>query len=88
MEVTLDSNLDCETGGEECMIDNPRVVKVEDIYYEYIRPPCVELAFQKPDQLKKVVDHNKNAMCLHKKIPDVAMPTCCRNSNINWSNGE
>ena len=44
--VTLSSDLKC--AGNECNIDTLRVVQVsEDVFYEYVRMPCVELAFYK-----------------------------------------
>jgi len=42
--VTVDKNLECSA--KECDADTLRVVQVADgIYYEYVRPPCVEQVF-------------------------------------------
>lgn len=52
MFVTLDANLECK--GLECSADTVRVVQVgEGIFYEYVRPPCVEQAFY--NNAKKVI---------------------------------
>lgn len=61
--VTLGENLGCT--GFECDVDNLRVIKVQAspvIYYEYVRPACVEMAFSDDSSLKKVVDSVKDAM--------------------------
>ena len=44
--VTLNQTVNCE--GQECLVDDLITVRVSDdppIYYEYIRPACVELMF-------------------------------------------
>jgi hypothetical protein len=41
--VVLQSNMACT--GVECDIDEPRIVKVSGVYYEYTRFPCVEQSF-------------------------------------------
>jgi hypothetical protein len=80
-EVVLTSNLPCgDANGVECIVDNARVVRVQenpDIFYEYLKPPCVELAFSDPASLSKILDHNKYAMCLNKETNDAAMTACC-----------
>lgn len=43
MTVTLEDDLVC--AGIECSVETMRVVKVGSIYYEYVQPPCVQLAF-------------------------------------------
>lgn len=74
--VELDENLECYDN--ECEVDNLNVVIVSgDIKYEYVRPACIELAFHNTAKLRKVVDRFQNAMCLHKDIDDVGMPSCC-----------
>ena len=42
-KVVLQSNIACM--GIECEIDEPRIVEVNGMYYEYARLPCVEQAF-------------------------------------------
>ncbi len=89
--ITLDENLDCYN--EECDVDNLSVIIIEDITmgivkYEYVRPPCVELAFQNGETLNKVVDRYRRAMCLNQDIDDVAMPACCLTSDPqHWLHG-
>jgi len=50
--VHLEANLPCD--GAECEIDTMTIVKLasgnETIYYEYVRPPCVELTFTNATQ--------------------------------------
>ena len=44
--VTLDSTIDCV--GKECNVDTMRLVQIQQnppLYYEYVRPSCVELSF-------------------------------------------
>ena len=82
--ISLDRNLNCYN--EECNVDNLSVIVVEDhahgnVKYEYVRPPCVEHAFQNDQELKKVTDRFRRAMCLNKDIDDVAMPACCLTSD-------
>ena len=79
-QVVLDENLACDTSGSECNIDNVRLVRVSEnpeIFYEYVKPPCVELSFSAPSDLTKIVDQQKYAMCLNKKTNDAAMNSCC-----------
>ena len=83
-QVRINGNLACHQN--ECNLDTVRVVQVQEnppVYYEYLKPACVEFAFEKPNKLKKIVDRQDNTMCLNKKINDAAMPLCCT-SNTNW----
>ena len=76
-QVRLHENLICT--GNECLVENVRLVKVQNVYYEYIRPACTELAFHESTELKVIVDaRNGEEMCLHKNINDVAHDACCR----------
>ena len=59
-----------------------------EIFYEYLKPPCVDLVFSKPSDLSKIVDHQKHAMCLHKNINDAAMASCCPASGSSQSRCE
>jgi len=83
-QVHINSNLECDQN--ECNLDSVRIVQVQEnppIFYEYLKPACVEFAFQKTEDLQKVVDHNRYAMCLNKKVNDAAMPVCC-STNTVW----
>ena len=44
-EIHLTENLSCI--GLECKVENVRLVKVQDVYYEYVRPACIESSFHK-----------------------------------------
>ena len=75
-QVTLDEKQNCV--GDECHVDTVRVVQVApDLYYEYVRPACVELAFY--NNAKKI-NHKKKTdagtMCANPLLP-VAQEACC-----------
>ena len=75
-EVILDSDISCT--GSECSVEIPRVLQVSDsIYYEYVRAPCVHLAFF--NDAKKINLQNKNwpgTMCANPALPE-ASEACC-----------
>jgi hypothetical protein len=75
--VTLESSLDC--AGNECNTDTVRVVQVSegsDMYYEYVRPACVEQAFYA--NAKKVIYRARSAdsSCANPLLP-YASEACC-----------
>jgi len=78
MTVTLDSNIECDT--KECQVDEARVLKVHDVYYEYIRPPCVEQVFF--NDSKKVTYKNsfRHSSCANPLLPHAA-EACCTEGN-------
>ena len=43
MEVILSSDLTCD--GVECQLDTVRMVKIGNVYYEFVERPCVQMAF-------------------------------------------
>jgi len=75
--VTLDTNLNCF--GVECEIEMISVLKMgglgdRKIHYEYVRSPCVDLAFMS-DAL--MVQHEDGSyVCGNPKNP-IAVPSCC-----------
>ena len=80
------------TGGDqdtcECSIDEPRVVRLDPssetgsknpMYYEYVRPPCVSLAFESKEDnfsVVKEIGASGSAMCAEKLLP-VGGTACC-----------
>jgi len=70
--VDITQNLPCT--GIECRIQTFRVVRVKDFYYEYLRIPCVELAFF--NAVKVATPKQQYAMCADPKLP-IAMVACC-----------
>ena len=73
-EVVLSKSIEC--AGNECSIDTVQVVEVtKNIFYEYIRPPCVEASFFHGG---KVIRHwNGEAnMCANPALP-IAAEACC-----------
>lgn len=72
--VTLTSNLVCSES--ECDVDTVRIVKVNDIFYEFLRQPCIQQIFY--EGAKKVIGDSDYAqvMCAHPKMA-VATEVCC-----------
>lgn len=77
--VTLDSNLDCTD--KECNADTVRVVEVSGIFYEYIRPPCVEQAFYA--NARKVINKERfyDSSCANPLLP-YASEACCETGDL------
>eukprot|EP00571_Detonula_confervacea_P017647 CAMPEP_0172312770 /NCGR_PEP_ID=MMETSP1058-20130122/18549_1 /TAXON_ID=83371 /ORGANISM="Detonula confervacea, Strain CCMP 353" /LENGTH=2999 /DNA_ID=CAMNT_0013026315 /DNA_START=101 /DNA_END=9097 /DNA_ORIENTATION=+ len=81
--VELIEDIACH--GLECNVDTVRVVQVEpNVFYEYVRMPCVHHAFIEEGSSKKVFAGQSNgaAMCAHKLQP-VATETCCQSDGSN-----
>lgn len=80
--VTLKANLKCN--GAECKVDQVSVVKVSsnpDIYYEYVRPACVDLSFYDSSKAKKISKRwPYESMCANKNLA-VASDACCENED-------
>jgi len=77
-QVVLNEDLQCDRSGKECSIDTARVVQVSDnVFYEYVRLPCVELSFY--NDAKKIVKQRRRrqtAMCANPNL-SVAAEACC-----------
>lgn len=82
--VTLDESISCT--GKECDVDSLTVVQIEEnLYYEYVRQPCVELSFY--DNPKKIKPEYEDwSMCANPKA-SAAYDACCENLNAEWSYG-
>jgi uncharacterized protein (DUF1501 family)/uncharacterized protein (DUF1800 family) len=83
--LTLNTDLTCV--GKECALDNVRIVKVSQdplIYYEYLRPPCVDLTFYNDAKKIKVKGWPYYAAMCANPLVDEAQPSCCRQ---DWSGG-
>ena len=80
--VTLNQTFNCQ--GKECLIDEPRTIRVSDnppVYYEYIRPACVELTFYSNGRVAR--DDNWGVwpgICAN-PVVDKALEACCENGN-------
>jgi hypothetical protein len=74
--VVLEKNLNCT--GVECNLDNLRAFRVQQsppVYYEYVRPACVELSFY--DTGKKISKRlPRESMCANTLVDEV-MDACC-----------
>ena len=70
----------------ECSVDAPRVVRVDPspqtggsrVYFEYVRPPCVQLAFPSDDAraVSEIGGSEALAICAEVSLP-VAGTSCC-----------
>ena len=78
MTIILSSDVPCS--GDECNVESLMVVQIEEdppLYYEYVRPKCVELSFY--DNAKKIKDNTYSyAMCGNPQN-DAAFSICCAN---------
>ena len=72
-QVVLTKTLGCTD--QECKVDAPRVVKVGNAHYEYVRPACVEFPFLQ-EGIKIVKSNKADAMCVDKKSVS-ASAACC-----------
>lgn len=87
--VILEKDLSCDEANDpECRLDMMRVVQVSSgVFYEYHRPPCVQLAYY--DSAVQVNGRNtNNQMCANPVLP-VATRMCCisdlkRSSENGW----
>ena len=76
----------------ECTIDEPRIVTLQastltgtsyPTYYEYVKPPCVRLAF--PDAATfavKELDNGGGALCADVSLPEAAS-ACCHSNQLS-----
>ena len=80
--ITLDESLSyCDTSGsavyKECHVDTARVVELlPGVYYEYVRPPCVNFPFIPESAAAKVIAQSSTAACADKRLPS-ATSSCC-----------
>jgi len=85
MVVELNEELDCYE--DECQLDTLSLIEIESdppLYYEFMKFPCVELAFSNPTQAKKVVNRYNKAMCADPLVNDVVSESCCGDS-LGWT---
>eukprot|EP00547_Thalassionema_nitzschioides_P008451 CAMPEP_0194227304 /NCGR_PEP_ID=MMETSP0156-20130528/42790_1 /TAXON_ID=33649 /ORGANISM="Thalassionema nitzschioides, Strain L26-B" /LENGTH=2008 /DNA_ID=CAMNT_0038959783 /DNA_START=685 /DNA_END=6711 /DNA_ORIENTATION=- len=75
-EVTILNDLICTSA--ECNIDSVRIVKVGQMFYEYMRRPCVNLLFY--NNAKTMHSQQNNAMCGDPRMRH-ASEACC-NENL------
>ncbi|CAB9519484.1 Protein of unknown function (DUF1800) [Seminavis robusta] len=80
--VILDTTIAC-TAGIECEVDTVRSVKVGDMYYEYLRAPCVELGFFNNAKTIAQRTRDVNAMCANPNV-EAATVACCDNEASVW----
>jgi hypothetical protein len=79
--VTLNQTLVCQ--GTECVVDELRTIRVSDsppIYYEYIRPACVEHTFYNSGRIVRDNQYYKwPGICANPAV-DKAHEACCGTS--------
>ncbi len=79
--VVLPSNYDCT--GTECDVDTVRVVQLtDDIYYEFIHPPCVTLTFYNNAVRIGPRRNADSVMCADPRLP-ISSEACCSTSGID-----
>ena len=74
-KVVLDEDITSCTGFE-CNVETLRVFKVEDVFYEYVRPPCVHQAFYNDAKLIKTIADDRDIMCGDPRT-GIASTACC-----------
>ena len=76
LSVELEDDLLCY--GTECNVDTVRMVKVDDIYYEFKERPCVQLAFYDDGkQIRAKENLDLGSMCANPNLAH-ASEACCR----------
>jgi hypothetical protein len=87
-EHELTENLQCF--GAECSLETLKVVRVGNVYYEYLRIPCVEQAFVDNGFAHPITtEYRKDAICVDGRLP-LASGGCCASNgmgtNVECSN--
>jgi len=78
INVILESHLACF--GNECNVEMPRVVKVGEVFYEYVRPACVNLPFS--TDVSSVISKSGKFACADKNDNESVQFACCKDSNV------
>jgi len=84
--VTLNQTLNCQ--GQECLIDEPRTIRVSDnppVFYEYIRPACVELTFYTNGRIARKSTSPSNLDICANPVIDKAYEACCPSGDSGHS---
>ena len=86
MNVVLENDLPCY--GIECLVETVRTVKVGSIYYEYIQPPCVQLAFfNNGKQIQAPDNWRQGQMCANPALsqarPSAALINLCNDDVLS-----
>eukprot|EP00934_Nitzschia_sp_Nitz4_P009303 Nitzschia sp. Nitz4//scaffold91_size79674//72229//78877//NITZ4_005380-RA/size79674-augustus-gene-0.83-mRNA-1//1//CDS//3329560139//9293//frame0 len=85
VDVELDETLPCHDA--ECDVDTIRVVKVNEMYFEYVRPRCVHQAFYNNAKTVNRRWGGSNIMCSDPTLA-IATPACCNGDYDSWRWGE
>ena len=76
LTVELEADLDCT--GIECDVDTARMVKVDDVFYEFKERPCVQMAFYDDGkQIRAKENKDLGSMCANPNLAH-ASEACCR----------
>ena len=83
--VVLDANLECAANSKasECRADTVRVVQVDGLYYEYIRAPCVELAFF--SNAVTALGPAKEQLCVNPLLARASEACCAPTAKPQWA---
>ena len=86
--IELAENLPCDgsvaiDGGVDdfCNLSTLRTVKVDDVYYEYLRPPCVQFPFFGSAKMVWKEPQKLFEMCGNPRLPQ-ALATCCGDPSV------
>ena len=89
-KVVLGSDLSDDCDGVQCDIDDPRVVEIEGIFYEYVRPACVDKSFYQNPKLIRSRDQSSGSnnygkyLCADPTL-QAATPICCSSGSKDES---
>ncbi len=76
LTVELQDDLVCD--GIECDVDTVRMVKVDDVYYEFKERPCVQMSFYDDGKQIRAKSYNDlGSMCANPNLAH-ASEACCR----------
>lgn len=89
LSVTLESDVSCPPNSDEveCKVEVLRVVRIDDVYYEYVERACVQLSFYEGKLVQPRNSEFKGKFCANKELT-VAREACCVQENFRqvWTN--
>lgn len=79
LNVVLEDDIECT--GIECLVDTLRVVKIGDVYFEFVLSPCIQLAFYNNGKKIQRLDNSKEGILCANPDLHVAREACCNQTN-------
>ena len=81
-ELTVELADDLVCTANECSVDTVRMVKVDDVYYEFKERPCVQMAFfDDGKQIRAKSFYDLGSMCANPNLAH-ASEACCRDERF------